>query len=138
MNTINKDIVIFDELIKKQLKNIDDERKLSYNDLKRISLKMEKSIFDKEECCMLIKNDTNNMNFYFNKKKISLHRLLYINFIGPLEKKRYIKTKCKNNKTCYNINHFIIKDNKNIIVNVNLNNIDNKKNIIKKKIILNI
>ena len=43
MNTINKDTIIFDELIKKQLKNINDELKLNYNDLKRLSLKIEKS-----------------------------------------------------------------------------------------------
>ena len=38
MNTINKDTIIFDELIKKQLKNINDDVKLNYNDLKRLSL----------------------------------------------------------------------------------------------------
>ena len=122
MNTINKDTIIFDELIKKQLKNINDELKLNYNDLKRLSLKIEKSIFDKEECCLL-KNNDNNINFYLNKKKVSLHRLLYINFIGPLDKKTYIKTTCKNIKICYNINHFIIKNN--IINNKNIDN-DNK------------
>ena len=47
------------------------------------------------------------INFYFKQKKISLHRLLYINFIGPLQDNEYLKFSCRNRGKCCNINHLI-------------------------------
>ena len=70
------------------------------------------------------------LNFYFNKKKIALHRLLYINYIGEISNKEYIRFTCDNKGKCCNINHMkkysynrnFIKTNNNS--NINQNNIN--------------
>ena len=100
------------ELIKNQKKDISHDKKLSYNDLKRISKYLSNSIFG-EECSLwngyitVIKNEEKNsyINFYFNSKKHALHRLLYINYIGELADSEYIKFNCNNKGKCCNINH---------------------------------
>ena len=108
----DNDKILF-ELIQKQKKNIISEKKLLYNDLKRISKFLKKSIFD-DECSLwngyitVIKNQDKNsyVNFYFNGKKYALHRLLYNNYIGDLYDNEYIKFTCPNKGKCCNINHF--------------------------------
>jgi hypothetical protein len=118
---INKQInndKIFSELINNQRKIISD-KKLMYNDLKRISKYLTTSIFN-NDCSLwngyitIIKKDTKNsyINFYYCGKKYSLHRLLYINYIGDIQDSEYIKFKCNNKGKCCNINHFY-KNNKN-------------------------
>jgi hypothetical protein len=107
---MNNKIMI--ELIQNQKKNI-TSKKLSYNDLKRISKYLLGSIFT-NDCSIwngyitIVKNDDKNayINFYYNGKKYALHRLLYINFIGDLGDNEYIKFKCNNKGKCCNINHF--------------------------------
>jgi hypothetical protein len=103
--------IILKKLIKNQIKNINKEFKLSNADLIRISNNIDQDIF-KENCCIwkgYITNNNNDrakyINFYFNKKKIALHRLLYINFVGELNKNEYIKYTCNNKGKCCNINH---------------------------------
>lgn len=104
---------IFVELIKNQKKGISNDKKLLYNDLKRISKYLTSSIFG-NECSIwngyvtVIKNEDKNsyINFYFNGKKYALHRLLYVNYIGELLDSEYIKFKCPNKGKCCNINHF--------------------------------
>ena len=117
---------LFFELIKKQRKDINGNKKLLYNDIKRISKYLNKSIFN-EECSLwngyvtVIKNDLKKsyINFYFNGKKYSLHRLLYLNYIGNLDDSEYIKFSCENKGKCCNINHFYKnnKENDNIVNN---------------------
>jgi hypothetical protein len=107
----NNDILV--ELLTNQLTNIPNEKKLLYNDLKRISKYLNNSIFT-DECSIwtgyitVIKNDDKNsyINFYYSGKKYALHRLLYNNFIGILSDSEYIKFKCVNKGICCNINHF--------------------------------
>ena len=107
---MNNKIMI--ELIQNQRKNI-TSKKLSYNDLKRISKYLLESIFS-NNCSIwngyitIVKNDDKNayINFYYSGKKYALHRLLYINFIGDLGDNEYIKFKCNNKGKCCNINHF--------------------------------
>ena len=68
------------------------------------------------------------INFFHNKKKFSLHRLLYINYIGDLNKSEYIKFSCNNKGKCCNINHFSKVNEDNIVIkNIDFEN--NKKNI---------
>ena len=43
--------------------------------------------------------------FILIKKKIALHRLLYINYIGYVSTNEYIKFSCPNKGKCCNINH---------------------------------
>ena len=129
---------ILKKLVKRQLKNINPEFKLSNSDLNRISNNLPDDIFS-TDCCIwkgYITNNNNNrakyINFYFNKKKIALHRLLYINFKGELKKNEYIKYSCNNKGKCCNINH--IKKVNNEKKNNNKNNkVENKQKFIKNK-----
>ena len=134
---MNNNILI--ELIEKQLKDIYLTKKLLYNDLKRISNNVSISLFG-SECCLwkgyittINKEELNDnyayINFFHNKKKFSLHRLLYINYIGELDKSEYIKFSCNNKGKCCNINHFSKVNLDNIINKNNENNENNKKNI---------
>jgi hypothetical protein len=49
---------------------------------------------------------TQGRNFYFNGKKVALHRLLYNNFLGDLDDSEYLKYNCENKGKCCNLNHF--------------------------------
>lgn len=132
-NTIHKDNNVYlKELIKKQNKNVSNDKKLDYNDIKRISKFLSSSIFDKNICSIwngYITNEKNQskgtyVNFYFNKKKIALHRLLYINYVEDVSDNEYIKFSCLNKGKCCNINHM-----KKYMYNKNINEstIENKK-----------
>ena len=105
--------IFFTELLKKQLSDIPSDKKLSYNDIRRISKFLNSSIFDKKKCSIwngYITNENNvikgtYINFYFNQKKIALHRLLYLNYVGNLSDNEYLKYNCENKGKCCNINH---------------------------------
>lgn len=104
---------IFKELANKQLKNVHSSKKLQINDIKRISKKISTSIFDNNTCAIwngYITNFNNAskgqyVNFYFRKKKVALHRLLYANFVGELNKDEYLKFNCENKGKCCNVHH---------------------------------
>ena len=105
--------LLLNELIHKQRININNNMRLSFNDLKRITKYLTSSIFHENNCCLwngyvtTLKNNKHNyINFFFNKKKYSLQRLLYINYIGDLYHNEYIKYKCPFKGNCCNINHF--------------------------------
>lgn len=105
---------IFKELIRRQLKDIPPKWKLNINDMKRICKYIDTSIFDSKECCVwdgYITNMNNAnkgtyVNFYFRNKKVALHRLLYSNFVSPLDSSEYLKCNCENKGFCCNINHY--------------------------------
>lgn len=131
----NNNNIFLKELIKKQLKNISNDKKLTFNDIKRISKFLTSSIFDKNKCSLwngYITNENNQskgtyINFYFNKKKIALHRLLYINYIEDVNNNEYIKFSCLNKGKCCNIYHmnkYIYNKN----INNNIDNIQNNNN----------
>tara|TARA_B100001093_G_scaffold519434_1_gene608457 strand:- start:1683 stop:2111 length:429 start_codon:yes stop_codon:yes gene_type:complete len=112
---------IFQELITKQRHQCDISKKLSLQDIKRISKNLNSSIF-KENSCSLWKGYVTNktketkssyINFYFRHRKVALHRLLYENYISNLNDNQYIKYSCENKGVCCNINHmYIIEPNK--------------------------
>lgn len=110
---MNKSDEIFKELLQKQLKKIQPSKKLQYNDIKRISKYITNSIFDENNCCIwngYVTNSTKKnkgmyINFYFNSKKVALHRLLYVNFIDTLGDDEYLKFNCENKGKCCNIHH---------------------------------
>lgn len=105
---------IFKELIKRQLPNVPQQWKLNINDMKRICKYINTSIFDNNSCCIwngYITNMNNSnkgtyVNFYFRNKKVALHRLLYSNFVAPLDSSEYLKFNCDNKGICCNINHY--------------------------------
>ena len=106
---------ILNELINKQLKKIPNEKKMSYSDLERLVKYIDKSIFDKNSCCLWLGYVTNSnikkkvkyVNFYFRKKKTALHRMLYINFVKYFDSDGYITYSCENKGKCCNVNHMI-------------------------------
>jgi hypothetical protein len=139
---------IFIELVNRQIDP--KQKKLDVKSLARISRNVDKSIFGSE--CVIWKGyityikgtDVFYINFFFNKKKHALHRLLYLNFIGDIKDNEYIKYSCDNKGKCCNINHFFkinqkkeqnVKDyefnQKKKEINDNSKNI--KKNIIENK-----
>ena len=146
MSKISKN-KLFIELINNQ---IDAKyKKLDVKSLQRISRNIDKSIF-KDECVIwngyitYIKDtDVHYINFFYNKKKHALHRLLYLNFIGHINDNEYIKYKCDNKGKCCNINHFYkIKSRKkrnseNDLENNNLENNNLENNNLEKKNIEN-
>lgn len=104
---------LFKDLIRRQRKTITADKKLQLNDLKRICKYINTSIFDKKKCCIWTGYITNMnnatkgtyINFYFKKKKVALHRLLYCNFVDDLSNDEYLKFNCENKGMCCNINH---------------------------------
>ena len=106
-----------------------------------ISHKINKSIFDENVCSIwtVYITNTNNtskgmyVNFYFRKKKVALHRLLYCNFVGDLGDDEYLKYNCVNKGKCCNIHHMNkFKYNTNEdgdIDSINIDEIDNNNNI---------
>jgi len=136
---------ILKELLDKQSEGIPYGKKLQYFDMLRISRHITTSIFDDNECCIwngYISNVNHTekcmyINFYFKGKKVALHRLLYINFIGQLDDDEYLKLICKNKGICCNVNHLKKKtrhknskdDNKIIAATINNINNDDKHSI---------
>jgi hypothetical protein len=135
----------FKELLSKQLKILPTNKKLQYNDLKRISKYIFSSIFDENNCSIWngyitnakIKSKVTYINFYFRKNKVALHRLLYINFVGELDNNEYLKFNCNNKGKCCNIYHMNkFKYNKSINVDKDISApkiINNKNNILNVK-----
>ena len=104
------------ELRKKQLPNLDLSLKLRSVDIHRIAQYLDNSIFDIEGCALwtgYVTNEKNKkkgtyVNFYFkNKKKVALHRLIYVNYKDNLTDNEYLKYSCNNKGMCCNINHMI-------------------------------
>ena len=96
-----------------KVSSIPSNKKLYIHDMKRICKNLNKSIFNKDECCIwngyiTNLNKTNKgtyVNFYFRNKKTALHRLLYINYVDDLSSDEYIKFNCDNKGACCNVNH---------------------------------
>ena len=131
------------ELLLKQLPNINPSKKLTYNDIRRISKFLGTSIFSKNNCSIwngYITNEKNQtkgtyINFYFNQKKIALHRLLYLNFIGDILNTEYIKFSCANKGKCCNIHHMKKYSYNSTLdpVNVEEHHVDNSVHIVQNK-----
>jgi len=136
--------IILSKLLKQQRTNIKLDKKLSFNDLNRISYNLPCDIFS-DSCCIWLgyvtnlksKNKNCYISFFFKNKKISLHRLLYLNYVKDIDDSEYIKYTCNNKGKCCTLNHMVkvIHEDKNIDNidknNINENNID-KNNIDEK------
>jgi hypothetical protein len=121
------------ELCLKQRKKLDKKYSLELNDIIRLLKNIDNSIFNKTECVLwkgyLTKCNNNKscyVNFYLKKRKLALHRILYINFIDDLDIKYYLKFTCNNPGKCCNINHILkvynedsSETNTNLIINTN-------------------
>ena len=127
---------IFQELILKQRKDCNIDRKLTFMDLKRVSKNLTVSIFDVSQCSIwngYITNKKNSktcyINFYFRQQKVALHRLLYENYVDNLETNQYVKFTCLCKGRCCNVNHMktITKEKKNDKKKNKLEDIDKEK-----------
>lgn len=104
---------LFKELMDKQLSTVPYDKKLQYADIKRICKYINKTIFHPHDCSLWIGYVTNSnnaakgtyINFYFKKRKVALHRLLFENFVDELSKTEYLKFSCDNRGKCCNVNH---------------------------------
>lgn len=104
---------LLDILIDNQLDNIPKSHLLSVQDMKRILKYIDTPIFG-DDCCIWTgyvtnknkKNKSPYINFYYNKKKVALHRLLFINYISDLGENEYIKCTCGNRGVCCNVDHY--------------------------------
>jgi hypothetical protein len=122
--------IIYNEMIEKQLLNINDN-KLSSADIMRISNKLTESIFSNN--CVIYngtyykKNNNYYIPFYYNYKKISLTRILFINYIESINSNVNIKYTCNNKGLCCCLNHMTLSkrnnNNDNHNINININNI---------------
>lgn len=132
------------EMLSKQNKEIDFYKKLRYFDIVKIILHIDCTIFDNEHCCKWLGKTINSdkkrgtyIPYYFNKKKLPLHRLIYENFVRKLNFDENIKFACHNSNFCCNINHMnVVKVNKKIKENKKMLIVDDS-NIIDGEIILN-
>ncbi|MBA42837.1 MAG: hypothetical protein CMF62_02370 [Magnetococcales bacterium] len=131
---------LFKELIEKQKNDLPISLKLQFNDIKRICKYINQSIFDHNNCVIwdgYVTNINNQnkgkyINFYFRKKKVALHRLLYTNFIGDLSDNEYLKFSCENKGTCCNVYH-LNKFTYNKPIDRKKNKVPKKKEIKKKE-----
>jgi hypothetical protein len=110
---INKNKLLT-ELCLKQRKKADKKYFLELNDLIRLLKNIDGNIFNNTDCVLwkgyLTKCNNNKscyVNFYLKKRKLALHRILYINFIDDLDIKHYLKFTCDNPGKCCNINHIL-------------------------------
>lgn len=129
------------ELCLKQRKKLDKKYSLELNDIIRLLKNIDNSIFNKTECVLwkgyLTKCNNNKscyVNFYLKKRKLALHRILYINFIDDLDIKYYLKFTCNNPGKCCNINHIVKVYNEDVDTNnINTNNTTNTQDIVNTK-----
>lgn len=131
--------ILVTQMVTKQRKNIPSYKKLAFKDIKRIVKYIGNSIFSDDSCCLwdgyvTNSNSTKNhkgayINFYFKKKKVALHRILYENFKDEITDSDYIKYTCENKGQCCNINHmtkveYSTKDMRDIKKNIKNNTTD--------------
>jgi len=123
---------LFIEMINNQRKDIKEDQKLYWKDMKRIIKYIDSSIFN-QNCCIwkgyITYNKNYYVNFYLHGKKISLHRILYINFVDDLFENRYLTFKC-NNIGCISLNCICVKNSKKYSKNIVTPKKSNKKNSI--------
>jgi len=102
---------LFNYMVLHQRKDIPEEYRLYYKDFRRIIKYIDSSFFN-DTCCIWKGYITNNknvyVNFYLHGRKISLHRILYINFVDNLFENTYLTFKC-NTIGCILLNHICIK-----------------------------
>ena len=110
---MNKEDIV-NKLFANQINNIDPKYRLNTKDIVRLSSYISSDPFSEHECCKWkgaiskSSHQSKYINFWFNKKKQALHRILYLNYVGELPKNKYLRFTCPNinmRGICCNINH---------------------------------
>lgn len=82
--------------------------RITFKQLRRIDLNLRGNIFGTD--CVLWANEADKHKKYigitFNGKKVSLLRLLYLNYIDDIDQKDFIYYLCENRGKCCCLNHF--------------------------------
>lgn len=102
---------IIADMIRNQLCDVASDKRLTHMDFQRIVRYVNTNIFVPGVCSLWqgyvtdrkMKNKGSYINFYFRKKKVALHRLLYLNFLGPLAEDEYVTFKCCNKGHCCSV-----------------------------------
>ncbi len=130
--SINKTDII-NKLFEKQLNDVEPKYRLNSKDIIRLSSYINSDPFDENICCKwlgAISKSTHNskyINFWFNKKKQALHRILFLNYKGELPKNKYLRFNCPNQNMkgiCCNINHYELINKEEYEKELNQTNID--------------
>ena len=111
---MNKEEIV-EKLYEYQLKDIDNRYRLNEKDIIRLASYLSGDPFSLNNCCRWVgaisksSHNSKYINFWFNKRKQSLHRILYYNYIGDLPNSKYLRFTCRDadmRGICCNINHF--------------------------------
>jgi hypothetical protein len=101
---------LFVNLLRKQRKGIKKKGnygRLSFEDVKRIDKYLRDDIFNCNECCIYRGElKKNYATISYKGKKVSVHRLLYHNYVKEIIDSDYIVFRCKNRGICCNLKHF--------------------------------
>ena len=106
------------EYINNQRNDLKNDKKLLFSDIIRFTKYIDDSIFNTDNCILwkgpiiVINNNNKYINFFLNKKKFTLQRILFYNYIDELCDNEYIKYKCANKNICCNIKHIYKINNK--------------------------
>ena len=115
---MSKSQLLFLNLIRKQRKNIKmigNYGKLSFDDIKRIDKYIEEDIFNNENKeCIIYRGELkkNYATISFKGRKVSVHRLLYHNYIDDIKERDQIAFLCENRSICCNLKHFYKSEDK--------------------------
>lgn len=89
------------------------DRRLCYDDIRRLCKYISSPIINTDECVLWKGYITNHssrgkgkyVNFYYNGKKVVLHRLLYENYVGDVESDESVRFTCQHKGRCCNVKH---------------------------------
>lgn len=96
---------------RQDIKKSGNYSKMSFRDLKRLDTYVQGDMFVDEECVRYTGElKKNTAIFSFKGRKVSLHRLLYHNYVNSITRNDIIKFKCPNIGICANINHIYLKN----------------------------
>lgn len=99
---------------KKQLSNINSEYYIDKENFLRLNKFINKNILG-NKCCLCVYKKKPNNYYTLNGKRQSLHRLLYINLVSPLNRQNYLIKECDTLKCCnpfhYKMKTYKIKQN---------------------------
>lgn len=108
MTTNNLSVIIKRQ--RNDIKKSGNYNKMTFRDLKRLDNYIEGNIFTSDDCVRYTGElKKNTAIFSFKGKKVSLHRLMYHNFIDHITRNDIIKFKCPNKGICANLTHIYLK-----------------------------
>lgn len=100
------------ELVRNQLLDVPEENRLRLTDMERLAKFSDgHSYFDPVRSTLFVGYVNKNrpqdtcITFFFRKKKVALHRLLFQNYLGELTFRHYVRHLCGHRYSCVNILH---------------------------------